>query len=172
MIALTVEATAGVRETDILALTAWAEASGDTTQGGSSVEERIAVLSVIRNRVADPAWWGDTYRAVCLKAFQFSCWNDDAHDANHLRLIALTLQVQANQTPDNPIFIETQFLADGIRRGLVLDRVHGADYYYAPQAMTPPGSAPAWAKSHGVVIPPLAIVGRQHFYKLGPDGVL
>lgn len=169
---LTVAATTGVRETDILALTAWAEAAGDAAQGGSSVEERIAVLSVIRNRVADPSWWGDSYRAVCLKPYQFSCWNNDAHDANHARLIALTLQVQANLPTDNPIFTETQYLADGIRRGLLLDRVHGADYYYAPQAMTPPGAAPTWAKTNGVVMPPLAIVGRQHFYKLGPDGVL
>jgi N-acetylmuramoyl-L-alanine amidase len=168
----TLDATAGVRETDILALTAWAEAAGDSQQGGSSVEERIAVLSVIRNRVADPSWWGDTFRAVCLKPYQFSCWNDDPHDGNHVRLIALTLRVQANVATDNPIFEETRYLADGIRRGLLLDRVKGADYYYAPAAMHPPGSAPTWATHNGVVIPPLVIVGTQHFYQLGPDGRL
>jgi hypothetical protein len=80
--------------------------------------------------------------------------------------------VQTNPASGSPIFDETRFLADGVRRGLILDRVQGADYYYAPRAMSPPGAAPAWATKNGVVIPPLVIVGSQHFYQLGPDGVL
>lgn len=159
---------AALLETDILALTAWAEARGDHNQGNSSVEERIAVMSVIRNRVASPAWWGKNYRQVCLQAWQFSCWNPGT-DANHQALVALATKVSQNQITGDTLFDETRFLADGIRRGVVLDRVSGADHYYAPKAMRPAGTVPAWAKRpDGTVLPPGAIVGDQHFYQLGP----
>lgn len=156
-------------ETEVLALTAWAEARGDGKQGNSSVEERIAVMSVIRNRVADPAWWGNTYRAVCLKSMQFSCWNDDPNDPNHVALVALATKVAENQAHGEPVFEETRFLAEGIRRGFILDRVAGADHYYAPKAMRTAGAVPPWAKRpDGSTKPPDAIVGDQHFYQLGP----
>jgi len=159
-------------ESDILALTAWAEARGDWNQGNSSVEERIAVMSVIRNRVASPAWWGRSYRDVCLKRAQFSCWLDNPADANHVALVALARLV-VNGPSGDPVYDETRFLADGIRRSLILDRTKGADHYYAPKAMVPKGSAPKWAKTPaGVVIPPLVIVGDQHFYNLGADGII
>ncbi len=159
---------AALTETDVLALTAWAEARGDGKQGNSSVEERIAVMSVIRNRVLAPAWWGTTYRAVCLKSMQFSCWNDDPRDPNHVALVALATKVAENQAHGDPVFEETRFLAEGIRRGFILDRVAGADHYYAPKAMKPAGAVPKWAKlPGGAVMAPHAVVGDQHFYKLG-----
>lgn len=159
---------AGLPESDVLSLTAWAEARGDWRQGNSSVEERIAVMSVIRNRVLAPAWWGDTYRAVCLLRRNFSCWNDDPNDPNHLALLKIAAKVMAGQATGDPVFEETRFLADGIRRGFILDRTAGSDHYYAPKAMLPAGSAPKWAKtSAGIVRPPHAIVGDQHFYRLG-----
>src|SRR5690606_25968870 len=43
----------------------------------------MAVAGTIRNRVlADihsdhkPDWWGEGYKGVCLKAWQFSCWHE------------------------------------------------------------------------------------------------
>jgi N-acetylmuramoyl-L-alanine amidase len=158
---------AALAEPDVLALTAWAEARGDGKQGNSSVEERIAVMSVIRNRVKAPAWWGKTYRAVCLKSQQFSCWNDDPNDANHVAVIAAAELIIRGAAVD-PILAETRFLADGIARGVILDRTGGADHYYAPKSMKPAGSAPKWAKTlAGVIIPPHVVVGDQHFYRLG-----
>lgn len=156
-------------ENETLALTAWAEARGDFNQGGSSVEERIAVMSVIRNRVASPAWWGNHYRTICLKSGQFSCWNDNPTDRNHRDLVVLATKVVAGGASGDQLFEETRFLADGIRRGFILDRVGGADHYYAPKAMLPAGSAPKWAKDPktGLVLPPAVIVGDQHFYHVG-----
>jgi hypothetical protein len=154
-------------ETDVLALTAWAEARGDRREGNSSVEERIAVMSVIRNRVTSPAWWGNTYRAVCLLRAAFSCWNDNPSDPNHQALLALAGKVLAGGATGDPVFDETRFLADGIRRGFILDRTGGADHYYAPKAMKA-GAVPVWAKrADGSTKPPDAIIGDQHFYKLG-----
>lgn len=41
---------------------------------------KIAVGWMIGNRVNDgkaKSWWGEDYAGVCLKAWQFSCWNKD-----------------------------------------------------------------------------------------------
>lgn len=157
---------AALPEVDVLALTMWAEARGDSHEGHSSVEERIAVGCVIRNRVLDPAWWGNSFRTVCLKHAMFSCWLNDG-SGNHASLIAAAELILVGKQAD-PVLVESRYLADGIRRGLILDRVGGADHYYAPKAMRPAGTVPTWAKTPaGIVRPPDAIVGDQHFYHLG-----
>ena len=53
----------------IMALTIWGEARGEGFQG------RCAVGHVILNRVRKGGWWGNTVEEVCLKPWQFSCWN-------------------------------------------------------------------------------------------------
>lgn len=161
------DVTSQLLETDVLALTMWAEARGDFNQGHSSVEERLAVGCVIRNRVLAPAWWGTNYRAVCLKRAMFSCWLP-GNDPNHLAVMALGQALVAGQPITDLTFLETKFLAEGIRRGLILDRTNGSDHYYAPKAMRPAGAVPKWAAlPDGTARPPDCIVGDQHFYHLG-----
>ncbi|VVO24210.1 hypothetical protein PS723_04459 [Pseudomonas fluorescens] len=66
---------------DILARTLWGEARGEGLAG------QIAVAWTIRNRVNDgkaKSWWGEGYAGVCLKAWQFSCWNKN--DPNYAYL--------------------------------------------------------------------------------------
>lgn len=154
---------------DLQALTCTmiAEAAGDR-RDGSSVEERIAVGCVIRNRVLDPGWWGNTYRAVCLKPWMFSCWNPGP-DVNHQRTMRLAYEYVTGQPVVEPIVLETQALAELIIDRIVLDCTGGSDHYYAPLAMKPKGAAPKWAKDRttGVVRAPTAIVGTQHFYRIG-----
>lgn len=55
---------------DILARTIYGEARGEPWEG------KIAVAWVVRNRAERGGWWGDTIREVCLKPWQFSCWNE------------------------------------------------------------------------------------------------
>jgi len=64
---------------DILARTLWGEARN---QGRTGME---AVASAVLNRVKVAQrrggyWWGNTVTEVCLKEYQFSCWN--ANDPN------------------------------------------------------------------------------------------
>lgn len=40
-----------------------------------SMNEVLHIAWVIRNRVEGKKWFGNTYRKVCLKKWQFSCWN-------------------------------------------------------------------------------------------------
>ena len=137
------------------------EAAGDWRQGNSSVEERIAVGCVLRNRCRQPKRWASDYRGVALARLQFSCWNPGP-DANHQRLMQLAYLLATGQPVTDPIFLETAFLAQGIMAGTILDRVNGATCYYAPKAMVPAGTVPTWAKGKQ----PAAAVGDQLFYLL------
>lgn len=148
------------------ALTMIAEAAGDWREGGSSVEERIAVGCVIRNRVLARRW-PKTFRGVCLQAKQFSCW-DPGTDANHVRLMATAdLLIRGGRL--DPITAETLYLADGIIDGTILDRTNGATSYYAPAAMKPAGRKPNWVYLNGrdgTEHRPAATVGSQVFYRI------
>ena len=144
---------------DTVALTAWAEARGDTAEGASSVEERIAVLWVIRHRAERR---GQSWRAVCLAPHQFSCWAPDGGATNHDAVRRLVTALVAGETIHDPLYIETRYLADGVMRGWLLDRTDGADHYYAPAAMRPAGSMPAWARGQT----PTATIGGHVFFQL------
>jgi spore germination cell wall hydrolase CwlJ-like protein len=59
----------------VLALTIYGEARGESTEG------KIAVGSVILERVDHRDWDGKTIPEVCFKRLQFSCYNEK--DANY-----------------------------------------------------------------------------------------
>ncbi len=150
-----------------LALTAWAEGRGDWRQGNSSVEERIAIMSVVRNRLKTPARFGakadPTYHGIVLARLQFSCWNPGT-DRNHTALLALAERMVSGMPSGDPVFDETMFLADGVIRGLILDRTGGATFYYAPKAMVPAGKVPAEAEKFAAAGGTFADIGDQKFY--------
>ncbi len=128
-----------------LALTIWAEARGDAGDG-SSLEERVAVACVIRNRHL-ASGKQRSYKILCLAPKQFSCWNDTPGDANHEALKALAAKALTGQPVDaEPLFVESLWIAEGVIKGRILDRTGGAQNYYAPKAMVPAGSVPAWAQ--------------------------
>lgn len=162
------EILAALTQQQALGLTAWAEARGDWRQGGSSIEERLAVMLVCRNRLKRHVRFGAAapdYRLICLARLQFSCWNHSTTDTNHLELMAMAdAEVHGAAVP--ALVEETLWLAGGIIQGTVVDFTKGADHYYAPKAMKPAGSAPKWAKRNGVIMSPLCIVGDQHFYAI------
>lgn len=146
-----------------LALTMWGEARGDWREGSSSVEERLAVGCVIRNRVREYSRFRattPTYRAVCLAPAQFSCWSLAGGAVNYGAVMTMATRVVEGFPTQDPLFDETLFLADGITAGVVLDRTSGATSYYAPKAMVPPGSVPPWAVGR-----PTQAIGDQLFLR-------
>ena len=147
------------------ACTMLAEAGGDNLDG-SSVEERIGVGCAIRNRVKTRRF-GDTFRDVCLRRKQFSCWTP-SRDQNHRRLMAVAANLVAGVLPD-PILVETLYLAEGVIGGAIMDSTHGATHYYAPKAMRPKGSKPGWVFLNGKDGPehdPTAIISGHRFYQV------
>lgn len=153
-----------------VALTMYGEGRGDRLEGGTSVEERIAVGCVIRNRLKTPGRFGSTYRAVCLTRSQFSCWWTWGGKDNyaHVMVIARALVEDVRAEPElstfeHGLWTESLFLADGIIGEQLLDSVRGSTHYYAPRAMKPAGRVPAWAVGNRQ----LAKIGGHLFFKAG-----
>ncbi|MCD5970788.1 cell wall hydrolase [Pseudomonas quasicaspiana] len=121
------------KDRDVLARTLWGEARGEGLNG------QIAVAWTIRNRVdmdlnndGKPDWWGEGYSGVCLKPFQFSCWNKN--DPNYPFLSG------AKAIPFREL-AQARIAADLVIDGKQPDPTGGATHYYA----TTMPKAPAWA---------------------------
>ena len=122
--------TATEKERDILARTLWGEARGESLAG------QIAVAWTIRNRVHDgkaKSWWGEGYAGVCLKPWQFSCWNNN--DPNYAYLSGAK-PIPAAQ------YAQALKAADQVIAGAVTDPTGGATHYYATTMPKPP----TWAQ--------------------------
>lgn len=71
-------------EVFLFALCIWGEARGEST------ESKIAVASVIKERVRLGGWYGKGYKGVILKNKQFSCFNSfDPNFKKMLRIVNL-----------------------------------------------------------------------------------
>lgn len=149
----------GFTDATVLARTLWGEAR---SQGEVGMH---AVCNVIQNRAANPGWWGDSIRSVCLDhvveksgrvVYQFSSWNTFDPQAPKMRSAA-------------PIDDASYAIADSLAlravTGRLPDITGGADHYCAEYIATP-----KWAVGH----PPTFIYGepgaRHLFFKLGRAG--
>jgi hypothetical protein len=137
----------------ILGLTLYGEARGEPIEG------MVAVGGVIRNRMQDAkARWGKTYRDVCLKRLQFSCWNPDDADPNFQRVLKAATGLMASPVVTDPALEQCSWTAIGISRGALADNTKGANHYHVG-SMQP---RPSWAQGFA----PLAQRGAHVFYRL------
>ena len=140
--------TATENDRNILARTLWGEARGESLAG------QIAVAWTIRNRVFDgkaKSWWGEGYAGVCLKPWQFSCWNKN--DPNYAYLSGAK-PIPAAQ------YAQALKAADQVMAGSVPDPTGGATHYYATTMPKPP----TWAKGAENTL----MLGRHKFFKNVP----
>ena len=151
---------AALSEFDACWLTVWAEARAEPVEG------QIAVACVIRNRVQRPKRFGSTYKAVCLRPVQFSCWNPGT-DRNHMRLMQLAQNTVADyairsSSALDPVIRQIQYIVQGVMGGqLSEDRSRGADHYLTTQLLeTKP---PRWARD----VTPVAFIANHAFLKVG-----
>lgn len=137
---------------NVLALTVWAEARGEPSEGIKGV------IWVIRNRWEHPRWWSkapgvdedDTLAAVCRAPRQFSCWNTNDPNYKHLT-DPKTLKddlVRALR-----VLCKACLAAD--RRD---DPTHYADHYCTRAV----ARTTNWTKGHE----PTAAIGNHLFYRL------
>jgi hypothetical protein len=134
-------------EQKIIAMTIAGEARGEGKLGMYCAATVIAQRSIA---------WGETPTQVCLKKWQFSCWNPD--DPNRAKLPRLL---------DTPAGEYAQFLAINLKR---LDRkfTGNADHYCHVN------KNPSWSfktvtrKGKPVKIPlkPTKVIGNHKFYRL------
>lgn len=115
---------------EYMAKTVWGEARGEDKEG------RIAVASVILNRKNKQSWMGKTIKDVCLKKWQFSCWNEN--DPNLEKIKNLKLE-------DLTEFLD---IAYGVVSGMYEDPTSGSTHYYAKSMKSPP----KWAEGKEPVL--------------------
>lgn len=139
---------------EIMALTVWAEARGESPNG------QRAVAWVIRNRLENPGWWSrhagdgipdDTLAAVCRDPYQFSCWNPS--DPNRSRLFAIKTRERADYQAILKL-CGAVMMADPST-----DPTRGADHYCTSAVVR----HTRWARGRK----PVAVIGNHHFYKIG-----
>jgi spore germination cell wall hydrolase CwlJ-like protein len=144
----------GLSELDVLALTLHHEA------GGEPLEGQAAVGCVVRNR-AERGIGGRTVRDVCLARAQFSCWQPTGGEANFARLRAHVRAIRDDR--QRPRGMRRAYeLAAALLGGTLQDVTNGADHYFAPAAMRPPGRVPVWARG----LTPTAQIGGHVFFRL------
>lgn len=125
------------RDVDVTARTLYGEARGQPLDG------IIAVASVIVNR-ARRGMYGDGPAGVCLRPWQFSCWNP--RDPN--RVIIERMQ------PGNFVFDVCRLVGSLVIRGLLPDPTGGATHYHTK------GVAPDWSRGKT----PSAVIGDHLFF--------
>ena len=138
---------------DILARTLYGEARGEYGRPEGGISVLIGVANVIMNRVYQQSWFGKSIREVCLKPFQFSCWN--ASDPNRPLLLSVT--------PETALFKKCLEVAQSVANQSWPDLTGGANHYYAiwlPRA-------PSWARGKR----PIAKIGHHVFYHIAPKVV-
>lgn len=132
-----------LEDIDVLALTIWGEARGESISG------QEAVASVILNRVAFSKrrgryWWGNSVVDVCQAPQQFSCWNKN--DPNYQKLIKVGT--------DDINFCMCRRIAERAISGTLEDKTNGATHYHTRNCH------PAWVRGKM----PCAEIGAHLFY--------
>ena len=135
---------------DVLALTLWGESRGESLEG------RIAVACVIRNRANAKSWYGDGIVGVCLKRWQFSCWLPEGGATNCTQLMAMANKTHISRMK-TPAYRECFWIAQGICGGVVRDQVKRANHYYVDGTRKP-----KWAVGQT----PALQLGTHLFFKL------
>ena len=137
-------------DVSVLALTLWGESRGESLEG------RIAVASVIRNRANEKSWYGKGIAGVCLKRWQFSCWLPQGGESNFKQLMAMANKSYGVRLK-NLAYRECDWIAQGICAGDVRDQVKRSNHYYVDGASTP-----KWAVGQT----PVLQLGTHLFFRL------
>lgn len=131
---------------DVLARILWGESRGEPIEG------QVAVACVVMNRVnidlgndGKPDWWGEGVKGVCLKAWQFSCVNDN--DPNSQKLL--------DPPHESDIFNRCLTIAELAIKGLLKDPTNGSTHYFSDSI-----PMPSWVKGMRF----RSKIGRHSFY--------
>ena len=130
-----------------------AQAATETYKAFLQLLVIAAVGHVVLNRVAAQRWWGRTPEDVCLKAWQFSCWN--VNDPNRPKLVAVT---HADALFQLALQLSQDLLGRSETARQLDDPTQGATHYHAD-----PLPLPAWARAPGAT--ECARIGHHIFYR-------
>jgi hypothetical protein len=127
-------------EVDIMARTIYGEARGEDSKG------KAAVGWVIKNRATQGGWWGDDIKEVCLKPYQFSCWNPADPNRKIIGIVGNS----------DRVFAQCLAIATGVIRGEIPDPTSEANHYHTLSVK------PFWSRGRT----PTVTIGNHVFFKL------
>ena len=123
---------------DIMAKTMWGESRNQDTSG------QIAVASVIKNRAEARRWYGNTPKEVCLKEWQFSCWNEGDPNKEKMEQLSRT----------DPIYIKMLGIGFLVLSGKIKDNTQNSTHYHTKAVK------PKWSYD----VQPVCEYGEHLFY--------
>lgn len=124
---------------EIVARTIYGEASNQPLEG------QRAIANVIQNRVKLQGWMGKTFREVCLKPYQFSCWLPSPDRERLMR---------ADNT--DAVYVQCLKIAGLAINGQLQDVTEGSTSYCTKE------TNPKWESS----MVPTVVLGSHKFFKL------
>lgn len=130
---------------DILARTLYGEARGEYAQVGLAAF--IVIANVVMNRFKEKKKYGPSLTEICLKPWQFSCWNKN--DPNFSLIQEETLS-------EVSLFHIAQKVARKVSYGLWPDLTRGSNHYHATYCQ------PSWAQVGELKLR----LGGHMFYRL------
>lgn len=139
-------------EKEVLARTLYGEARGEYARLDGGLSALIGVANVIINRAKRKSWFGKSVSEVCLKPYQFSCWNQA--DPNR----PLLLNVSKDS---DPLYATCLEVAEGALSGKWPDLTKDSDHYYAVWMQR----APAWSLG----AKPRVKLGQHLFFRVNPS---
>jgi len=110
-----------IPESQLLTLCLYGEARGEPLEG------KVAVASVVVNRLKHKGWFGKTLREVILKPWQFSCFNPGDPNRETLERIAGDFCEYLNKYE---ALRECYWVAVGFLDGWLRSNVKGATHYH------------------------------------------
>lgn len=131
---------------DIVARTVYGEARGEYNSQNGGIASLIAVANVICNRTKQKRY-GKTPKEVCLRPYQFSCWN--SNDPNK--------EIIEQVNTSDPIFSLCLNVSKYVLDEKWPDLTKGSDHYHTKAIY------PYWCAKKR----PEVIIGNHLFYKLG-----
>jgi hypothetical protein len=140
----------------IMALTIYGEARGESREG------KIAVGSVILERVEHRGWDGKTIIDVCLCPYQFSCFLPSDPNYYALKLIAEDWNTKYMRSP---VLQECHQIADGLIRGDIhrtpeIVAANCCQYVTASWRKAAPVQSNRWWEKMTMI----AAIGNHEFY--------
>ncbi len=136
---------------EILALTIYGEARGETIEG------QIAVANVIMNRWKGNSGKYKSVKEVCLEKNQFSCWNKD--DPNRSKLEDLGDKLDKGQIPNE--IKQELYIARGVLGYNFYDNTKGSLYYMTTNLLNS-DNRPKWANNRSNEIK----IGNHTFFNV------
>lgn len=133
----------------ILARTIYGEARGDYHRPEGGLCSLMAVANVVINRLCHPYQFGSTIQEVCLKPYQFSCWNKGDPNVD---------VISVENTLENPLFDLCLEVALNTSSKKWPDLTKGSNHYYATWI----SKIPYWAQG----LKPKITIGQHHFFNV------